>query len=82
MALAGEAGEVADKIAKVMRDNDGNIPQDVHDGIVKELGDVLWNIANLAKDIGVPLSVVAITNIQKVTDRQARGVVAGSGDDR
>ena len=86
LKLAGEAGEVAEKVGKWMRD-DGWLPgADVghaqRGALVKELGDVLWYIANVAADLGVSLDDVATTNIEKLADRKVRGAIKGSGDER
>lgn len=86
LKLAGEAGEVAEKLGKFMRD-EGYRPGDVmnaeqREKLVKELGDVLWYVANLAADLGVSLEHVAAVNLEKLQSRKARGVIAGSGDDR
>lgn len=78
LKLAGEAGEVAEKVGKSLR---GDKPLD-RDDLVKELGDVLWYIAALADDLGVSLSKVANGNLAKLTDRANRGVIKGSGDNR
>ena len=82
LGLAEEAGEVAGKYAKAIRDNHGVIDHDRETAIVKELGDVLWFVAELATCLGVDLDLVAEMNLQKLASRQARGVIGGSGDDR
>ena len=80
LGLAEEAGEVAGKIKKMMRDG---IPLDEQkEKIEAELGDVLWYLANLAYDCGISLQVVAEKNIEKVKDRQVRGQLHGEGDNR
>ena len=78
LGLAGEAGEVASKLAKNVRDN---TPIDT-DAIAKELGDVLWFVAVLADHIGYNLSQIAKMNADKLKSRQERGVLSGSGDSR
>ena len=79
LGLAGEAGEVADKVKKVIRD--GTKP-DTHEQIVAELGDVLWYVAVLAWDLGVDLETVAQRNLDKLAARKAKGTLRGSGDKR
>lgn len=91
--LMAEAGEVADKIAKAVRrgeieidDNEiffvcGNCFQ-FRDNIVDELGDVLWFVAMMARRLGVSLEEVMRRNLDKLADRQARGVIIGDGDNR
>ncbi len=82
LGLVGEAGEVAEKIKKVLRDENGIISEEKRGEIVKELGDVLWYIANLSKEIGVSLEEVANKNLEKLQSRQQRGELHGSGDNR
>ena len=78
LGLTGEAGEVANKVKKVMRDGKA---LDLDD-IKKELGDVLWYIAGLCTVTGIPLEEVARANLEKLADRKQRGVIGGSGDNR
>jgi len=86
LKLAGEAGEVAEKLGKLMRD-EGYVPGAAltaaqTEALGKELGDVLWYVANLAADLGLTLEEVAAANLAKLKSRQERGVIHGSGDDR
>lgn len=82
LGLAGEAGEVCEKIKKIMRDKNGiATPQDIQE-IGKELGDQLWYLSNLASEIGLSLNEVAENNIAKLKSRKERGVLQGSGDNR
>lgn len=82
MKMNGEAGEIAEKIGKIWRDNGGVITDEHRAALLKELGDVLWYVANLASELGYSLDLVAETNIAKLTSRKERGVIQGSGDDR
>ena len=82
LGLVGEAGEVAEKFKKIVRDKNGEITNENIIELTKELGDVLWYVAALADYLSVELDEVAERNIQKVADRKARGVQAGSGDNR
>lgn len=82
LGLAGEAGEVADKVKKVIRDNGGVFTQEQKVAIAKELGDVLWYIAADSRDLGFTLEDIANTNLEKLASRKTRGVISGSGDDR
>jgi NTP pyrophosphatase (non-canonical NTP hydrolase) len=50
--------------------------------VAKELGDVLWYIANLAEDLGYDLAEIADMNLEKLADRANRNVIKGSGDNR
>jgi len=86
LKLAGEAGEVAEKLGKLMRD-DGYLPgreltQAQRDTLAAELGDVLWYVANLSADLGFSLQTVGERNLAKLADRKTRGVIGGSGDNR
>jgi len=83
LGLAGEAGEVADRVKKVWRDDVSPFSDpEVFDGLRKELGDVLWYLSQVAEEIAVPLDYIAGENVQKLRSRQERGVLGGSGDER
>lgn len=82
LGLSGEAGEVADKVKKIIRDHNGKITKELKDEIIKELGDVLWYLAALASELNVSLENVAEMNIHKLQDRKKRGVLQGEGDNR
>lgn len=82
LGLCSEAGEVADKLKKVIRDGGGNTDSDFYNSVAKELGDVLWYIANIAHEIGYDMNTVAEMNYQKLKDRQDRNKLGGSGDER
>ena len=81
LGLAGEAGEVANKVKKLIRDGyEKN--KNYREEISSEIGDVLWYCAVLADDIGFKLSDIALNNVVKLQDRMQRGVIGGSGDKR
>jgi NTP pyrophosphatase (non-canonical NTP hydrolase) len=82
LGIAGEAGEVADHIKKMLRDDDGILTDNRKDAIKKELGDVLWYIANMASKLNISLEEVALENIRKIQSRKTRGTLHGSGDNR
>lgn len=82
LGLTGEAGEVADKTKKIVRDQHGDISSNNELDIVAEVGDLLWYASRIADILGFDLSTVAQANIQKLRSRQARGVLGGSGDNR
>lgn len=80
--VTGEAGEIAEKIKKIVRDKSG-LPDDEDKAeLLKEMGDVLWYLAVLAKHLDYDFEEVAALNIKKLRDRQARNVIQGSGDNR
>jgi NTP pyrophosphatase (non-canonical NTP hydrolase) len=82
LGLAGEAGEFADHAKKVIRDDDGEVTPQRREAMAKELGDVLWYVAQLASELGLELEQVAQDNLDKLLSRQRRGVLSGSGDER
>jgi NTP pyrophosphatase (non-canonical NTP hydrolase) len=82
LGLTGEAGEFADKVKKILRDEKGDISKEARIELVKELGDTLWYVVKAAKDLGVNLSDVAMCNLEKLESRRERGVISGSGDNR
>lgn len=78
--LVAEAGEVAGKAAKHRRDG-GDVEQ-YNEMIKKELGDVMWQVAAVAKDHGLTLERICVHNLEKLASRQQRGMLQGSGDTR
>ena len=82
LGLAGEAGEVADKVKKIVRDKKGKITDEDRLEIAKELGDVMWYVAGISRYLNIPLSEVAQMNLDKLESRLQRGKIGGSGDNR
>ena len=82
LGLCGEAGEVAEKIKKMVRDDAGVLSPERREALAKELGDVLWYVAQLATEAGLDLDEVAAGNLDKLLSRRERDVLRGSGDDR
>lgn len=82
IGLAGESGEVSEKIKKIIRDHEGKIDDKARKEIEKELGDVLWYVSQIASELGLSLDDVAGKNIEKLSSRLDRGVLKGSGDNR
>ncbi|HOX29801.1 MAG TPA: nucleoside triphosphate pyrophosphohydrolase family protein [Candidatus Paceibacterota bacterium] len=82
LGLAGEAGEVAEKIKKVIRDANGVVSEEKKGELSKELGDVLWYVANLAEELSLSLDDIAERNLEKLKSRQERGKLKGDGDNR
>lgn len=82
LGLASEAGEVAGKVKKILRDTDGLVTDERQAELAKEIGDVLWYLAALASDLNLDLDDIANENIAKLADRQERGKLRGDGDNR
>ena len=83
LGLCGEAGEVAEKIKKSIRDGiDYGYEEEFKADLTKELGDVLWFVAQMATELKVDLEYIAETNIKKLASRAKRGKIKGSGDNR
>lgn len=82
LGLAGESGEVSEKVKKIYRDFDGKVSDEKREEIVRELGDVLWYIANIGSELHVSLEYIALQNIKKLVDRTMRNQVHGDGDNR
>ena len=82
LGLVGEAGEVAEKVKKVIRDNNYVFDIESKKGIKKELGDVLWYLSNLCTEFNFSLEEVALQNLEKLKLRAEKGKISGSGDDR
>lgn len=78
--LAGEVGEVLSLEAKLIRD--GGSIDEYRAKLKKELGDVLWHVAAIAKDNGMDLNDIAVGNIDKLANRQKNNTIQGNGDDR
>lgn len=82
LGLTNEVGEFAGKIKKWLR---GDYPLDdpmVVNSLMGELGDSMWYLSQCCTELGVSLEDVAQMNLQKLADRQVRGVIRGNGDQR
>src|SRR5688572_32171165 len=82
LGLSNEAGEVAGKVKKLIRDNEGKLSDEAKKALEDELGDVLWYLQALADYIDVPLEQIAKSNLDKLLSRKERNVLGGSGDNR
>ena len=82
LGLSGEAGEVADKVKKVLRDKGGEFCGTSREEIKLELGDVLWYVAQLSSELGYELEDIASSNLSKLSSRALRGKISGEGDNR
>lgn len=82
LGLAGEAGEVANKVKKIIRDKGSVVDEDDRQKIKDELGDVLWYVSQTANEFRLSLEEIALANIEKLASRQQRNKISGSGDNR
>ena len=82
LGLAGETGEVVEKIKRILRDKNMAISEKTKEELTKEMGDVLWYLAQLATELNLSLDKIASFNIKKLSDRQKRGKLHGGGDNR
>ena len=82
LGLTGEAGEVANKVKKVLRDDNGELTDEKRVAILKEVGGVQWYVAALCTELRTHLGCVAEGNLGILADRAERGVLTGSGDER
>lgn len=82
LGLTNEAGEVAGKLKKIMRDKGWELDYEDRQEMVDELGDVLWYLTAVADELQHDLAEVAEQNLAKLADRAQRGVLGGSGDNR
>lgn len=82
LGLCGEAGEVAEHVKRLVRDDGGELTPQRRAALSKELGDVLWYVAQLASEAGLELDAIAAENLDKLASRRRRAVLHGSGDER
>ena len=80
LGLAGEAGELANHVKKLWRD--GELYAGQEEGMKKEIGDILWYVAQVASELDVDLDAAAMGNVEKLRSRAKRGVIGGTGDNR
>lgn len=82
LGLSGEAGEIANKVKKIMRDKSDVIDDETRDDIKKELGDVLWYVAAVATEFKLDMGEIAEKNYEKLKKRLEEGKIQGNGDNR
>lgn len=82
LGLAGEAGEVANKIKKIYRDDNAVLTQERREQLSLELGDVLWYVSALCDELRLTMDEVARINTRRLAERYEKGSIFGSGDNR
>jgi len=82
LGIAGESGELLEKVKKLFRDKNGIVDDEFKDMIIKEMGDVQWYMARFADQFGIDFNTIAETNVKKLASRKARGKIHGEGDER
>lgn len=82
LGLAGETGEICEKLKKAIRDDGGKVGPERLAAVRKELGDVLWYVAALCTELGLEMDAVAEQNLQKLAARQSADTLHGEGDNR
>lgn len=82
LGVGGEAGEITEKIKKIVRDKKGIITDEDREDLMREVGDVLWYLAILSRHLGYDFDDVASANLAKLQSRKSRGTLRGKGDNR
>lgn len=82
LGLAGECGEVANKLKKIIRDDSGIITAERKQQLIDELGDALWYISQICVELGISFDIIALANIAKLRQRKDNDTLRGSGDNR
>lgn len=82
LGVAGEAGEIAEKIKKALRNDEGIVSDEKKEELKHEIGDVLWYLSQLSRTLGFNFSEAAEANITKLESRAKRGVIKSFGDNR
>ena len=82
LGICGEAGEVAEKVKKLIRDEGGVLTDPIREKIALELSDVAWYLAVTAFELDYTLEEIMAMNLAKLNSRKQRGVLTGSGDNR
>lgn len=82
LGLAGETGEICEKLKKALRDEGGHVSPERLSDLSRELGDVLWYVAALCSELGLDLQAVAEENLAKLCARKQSGRIHGDGDRR
>jgi NTP pyrophosphatase (non-canonical NTP hydrolase) len=77
MGLVGEAGEVANQVKKILRDDNGVLELDRQLKLIDEVGDCLWYVAMLARELGMRLSEIGEMNVKKLEDRRIKNLIHG-----
>lgn len=82
IGLCGEVGELANKYKKIIRDYNNIINPEYNLKLIQELGDILWYISNIASELNINLSKIALMNLDKLKIRAMNNKLHGEGDER
>jgi len=82
LGIAGESGELMEKIKKLFRDKNGIIDAEFKEAVIKEMGDVQWYMARLADWFAIDFESIFVTNVEKLQSRKKRDKLHGDGDNR
>jgi NTP pyrophosphatase (non-canonical NTP hydrolase) len=82
LGLSGEAGEISEKLKKILRDKEGKVSDNDKDAIKKEIGDVIWYLSAICTELDLSLDDAAKNNIEKLQSRKNRSALKGKGDYR
>ena len=80
LGLCGESGELAEKMKKLIRDDNNVLTDERRDLMMKELGDVLWYVSQVARELGCSLDEIGEMNLAKLASRMERGLLHSNGD--
>ena len=82
LGIAGEAGELMEKIKKLFRDKNGVIDDEFKQMVIKEMGDYHWYSARLCSAFDIEYNEIPKHNTEKLLSRLERGKLHGDGDER
>lgn len=82
LGLAGEAGEIANKTKKIIRDTNREITPEYLEMVKKEMGDVLWYLSNMCSELNIDFKAIAQENLIKLYGRKMKDTLHGAGDNR
>lgn len=82
LGLCGETGEFVEKIKKMIRDDHGIMTKEREELVIKELGDIIWYVANICSELKISMNDIAYTNLEKLNKRKENNTLHGDGDER